>query len=557
VGATSFVRRLGRHRLASALVLAAVAVIVLTGYALRHAYSGDASIYLSYARNAAAGDLFQFNVGQFSSGSTSPLWSLLLGTPFLFGLGLMGAKAFAVIFTVIAFLTTLAAAQRVSGSWTAAAAASLFFLGPATYFAVSLYESGLVLALSALALIAGQRAHRHWHDEGRLTPRAAAPLVATWAALPLARPDAVIIVAAQAVALFAFAPGARRRAASALLAALAVAAIPAAAYFGYSLAELGTFSTSSQERTYALHEVSRHLVGPLYRSAEALREQFRSPWVFGLVPALLGLALLARRRPTRWLGSYGLAVLGGYLLLLTFVAPALYDTYRYLLPTVPIVAAGVAYLLAQARGSGLWWLAVGAAIVAIGGSAGLWLRDSVNVLESFVLTNHEVFERDVTARINRLARPGDAVLSYEVQVRYYLRRDLAVLSQDGITDGKVRPYQDRHDMTGFLLRYRPRWWIADQNVKFRRYLHGSVLERALDEFIRNPRPSSRTLDGIRFRLMATRNRPIARGFGGWQMLFQLGYPSGSRASAGSARRYAPLRRTHARRRGAPAIRRRA
>jgi len=28
----------------------------------------------------------------------------------------------------------------------------------------------------------------------------------------------------------------------------------------------------------------------------------------------------------------------------------------------------------------------------------------------------------------------------------------------------VRPYQDRHDMTGFLRRYRPRFWIADQNV---------------------------------------------------------------------------------------------
>ena len=521
----ALIRLLERRGLAGAVVLAGIGIVLLTAYSLRHAYIGDAAIYLPYARNAADGHLFQFNVGEFSSGSTSPLWALLLAVPFLFTSSVMAAKAFAAVFAVLAFLATVVAAQRVSRSWTAAAVGSLVFLGPAAYFAVSLYESGLVLTLSALALVAGERAYRLWQANGRLTTGAAAPLVAVWAALPLARPDSVLVVAAQAVALFAFAPVPRRQAARALAPALAVAAVPAAAYFGYSYAELDTFSTSSQGRAFALHEASRKLVGPFYRSDDAIDEVLGNPWVFAVVPALAGLVLLARRVETRWLALHGGAVLAGYLFLLTFVAPGFHDTPRYLLPVVPVVAASAAYLVAQARGTALWWVAVAAAVLALGGSAGFWLRDQVDLIQSFVLTNHEVFERDVTATINRLARPDDVVLAYEVQLRQYLRPDVRVLSQDGITDGKVHPYQDGRDMTAFLLRYRPRWWIADQNVKFRRYLHGTVLDRAFDDFKRTPERAARSLDGIRFTLVERRDRPIAPGFGGWQMLFRLSYPS--------------------------------
>lgn len=518
---------IGRHGPGGVIVLAAVGVIALTAYSLRHAYIGDAAIYLPYARNAADGHLFQFNVGEFSSGSTSPLWAVLLAIPFLLGFGVTGAKAFAAIFAVLAFLATVVAAHRMSRSWTAAAVASLVFLGPAAYFAISLYESGLVLMLTALALIAGERAHRLWREENRVTLRGIGPLVAVWAALPLARPDAVIMVVAQAVALFAFAAASRRQAVPALLAALAAAAVPAAAYFGYSLAELGTASTSSQGRAFALQETAKEFVGPFYRSGDAVREILGSPWVFGLVPAVAGLVLLARRHATRWLALYGVAVLCGYVFLLTFVAPGFFDTPRYLLPVVPVIAVAAAHAIAQVRGAMLGPVALVISIVVIGGSAGLWLRDQVDLIQTFGLTNHEVFERDVVAMIERRATPGDTVLAYEVQLRHYLSEDLRVLSQDGITDGKVHPYQESRDITGFLKRYRPRWWIADENVKFRRYLNGTVLDRVRDQFKRSPRPAARTIDGIRFTLVTRRERPIVRGFGGWEMLFRLDYPDGT------------------------------
>jgi hypothetical protein len=513
-------------RLPAVLIAAAGSLaLAYIAYTLRDSYIGDAAIYLPYARNAADGHLFQFNVGEFSSGSTSPLWALVLAVPYLFGAGIGGAKVMAALMAVAAFLTTVAAARRVSGSWTAAAVASLVVVGTMGSYAVGLYESGLVVALSALALIAGARAVEAWRDAGRLDARAAAPLVAVWAALPLARPDAVVLVGAQAVALLAFAPVPWRRAFLPLAAALALAAVPAAAYFGYSLAELGTASTSSQGRAFALQESAAKLFGPLYRTDDAVRELASSPWVFAVVPALAGLALLARRAEGRWVAGYGGLGLLAYVVLLSVVAPAPpYEATRYLVPVLPIVAAGAAYTLSRARGTRLWVPAVAVGALAIGISSGLEADDRVDVLRSFGIGKTEVFETDVSSEIERRARPGDVVLAYEVQLRYYLRDDLEVLSQDGIIDGKVRPYQDEGEITAFLRRYRPRWWIADANVNFRRYLHGTVLQRAFHAFKRDPAPPVRTLDGIRFELVARRDRPLERGFGGWQMLFRLDYP---------------------------------
>ena len=134
-----------------------------------------------------------------------------------------------------------------------------------------------------------------------------------------------------------------------------------------------------------------------------------------------------------------------------------------------------------------------------------------------------MFERDVVGTINKLAHPGDTLLAYEVQLRYYLRTDVSVLSEDGITDAKVRPYQTPARMTAFLRRYRPDWWIADANVTTRPYMRGSVLDRVFTSFKADRTLKTENIGGIRFTLVERRSRPLAPGFGGWQMLFQLSY----------------------------------
>jgi hypothetical protein len=330
-------------------------------------------------------------------------------------------------------------------------------------------------------------------------------------------------VAAEAVALLAFAPVPRGAALRALVPLAALATLPSVAYFGYSIAATGTASTSSDARSYALQEVAREFVGPLYRNADALREVVGSPWIFSLLPALAGLLLLARRADARWLAAHGALSIAGYLFLLTFVAPGFYDSPRYLLPVVPIVVCAVAYLLARASGGALRAAALAAAVLVIGLATADRLNDDLDLIAGFGIDEREVFSKEPVAVVNRMARPGDVLLSYEVQLRLFLRDDVKVLSQDGIIDGEVREYQESRDMTGFLREQRPDWWIADQNVNTRPYLRGSVLERVFDAFKADPTLRSRSYEGIRFELVKRRRRPLQPGFGGWQMLFRVSY----------------------------------
>jgi hypothetical protein len=514
-----------RCPVAAALVLAGLAVIAWTAYRLRGLYVGDAAVYLPYAENAAEGHFFQFNEGEFSSGSTGVLWSLILGISFLFGLDIDGARALATLFAMAALVATFLAAQRVSRSWTAAAVASLFALGTMVFYAVAMYESGLIVLLSAALLLAGDRLLQMWREHGEIGLRALAPVVAIWAALPLVRPDAVILVAAHAVALIAFAPAPRGRAVARVATGLALAALPVLAYFGYSIIELETFSTSSQGRTFALQEVSDEWIGPLYLADDAVDVLFASPWIFVFLPGVAGLALLARwaRERFGWVAAHGLLAVAGYIALLTFVAPGLHDTDRYLLPTVPILATGAAALLARASGSQLWPVAVGLGILAVALPALDELRDRTRFARAAGITEHEVFERDVVRTVEAHADPGDVLLAYEVQLRLFLSDDVDVLSVDGITDGKVAPYQEDSELTEFLEEYRPRFWIADRNAHTRPYLRETVLERVLDAHEADPGSRTFVEDGIRFRLLAARDRPLARAFGGWEALFELSY----------------------------------
>ena len=514
-----------RCPVAAALTVAGLLVTAWGAYRLRGLYVGDAAVYLPYAENAAEGNFFQFNEGEFSSGSTGVLWSLILAIPFVFGFDIDGARAVATLFAMAGLVGTLLAAERVSRSWTAAAVASLFVLGTMVFYAVAMYESGLIVVLSAVLLIAGDRMLQSWRERGEIDLRTMAPVIATWAALPLVRPDSVILVGAHAAALLAFAPAPRGRALAKVAVGLAIAAIPAAAYFGYSLVELDTFSTSSQGRTFALQEVSEEWIGPLYKSDDAIQELFGSPWIFVFVPGVAGLALLARwaRDRWQWVTVYGLLAVAGYIALLTFIAPGLSDTDRYLLPTVPILAAGAAALLARARASRLWPVAVAVAVLAVALPSLDELRDLTRFARSAGIKEHEVFERDVVQRVESLAERGDVLLAYEVQLRLFLRDDIDLLSLDGITDGKVAPYQDDSELTAFLERYRPRFWIADRNVHTRPYLRDTVLERVLDAHERDPERMSFVDDGLRFRLLAVRDRPLARAFGGWEALFEISY----------------------------------
>ena len=521
--ARSTLTALGVERLAAAVVLAGgLAVVAYAAWRLRATYVGDASVYLPYAENAAKGDPFTFNRGEFSSGSTSPLWGLLLGIPHLLGAGAAGVKVLSALAVMAGVLACAVAAQRFSHSWLLAAVAALFVLGTAAFPGLAMYESGLTITLSALALLFGDRMLATWRETGA-PGRARWALVAVWAMLPLTRPDAVSLVAAHVVVLAIFAPTGLRGGVRTLAPLLALAAVPAALYFGYSQAELGTFSTSSQARAFTLQELARDWIGPLYLEDAAIRELVRSPWVLGLAALLIALPLLFRQRRWRWVAVYGGLAFLGYVALLTFVIPGFWDTPRYLGPIVPIAVCALAVALSGVARVVPLWATAAVALLVIGGTAVRDLRQDVRYARAIDISERDVFSRDVTRRLDTLGRPGDELLAYEVQLRYHLRDDMKVISLDGITDPRVAPYRPEGDMTGLLKRYEPRFWVADRNPMGRNYLQGSVLQRALTAFRSDPDLRERTLDGIRFRAVERRQRPQTVGFPGWEILFELEY----------------------------------
>ena len=136
---------------------------------------------------------------------------------------------------------------------------------------------------------------------------------------------------------------------------------------------------------------------------------------------------------------------------------------------------------------------------------------------------NEIMERGVMTRVNRIAPPHATVLAYEVQARYLLRDDLRLLSVNGITDGKVAPYRPKRDMTGFLQRYRPGYWIANDVVKTLPYTRASILDTVIRTYESNPRQRTLGAGGIRFELVARRSHPPPAGFAGWLFLFKLHY----------------------------------
>ena len=163
-----------------------------------------------------------------------------------------------------------------------------------------MYESALVVAAVAASMAFGDAALR------RPATRALAGLEHRLGGHRAGRPDAVLLVACQAVALWLAGRrhgtlGLRRLAATA-----GIAAIPAALYFGASKIALGAFSVSSAGRSFALEEFASSSHGILY-SSQAV-DYFRDNLVV-LVCSLLGIALFAGQRS--WLRTSGSAPLSG------------------------------------------------------------------------------------------------------------------------------------------------------------------------------------------------------------------------------------------------------
>jgi arabinofuranosyltransferase len=259
----------------------------------------DSWIHLHFARNLAAGAGFVYNPGEPVSGSTAPLWTLLLGgAAAVVGPSLLMAKTLGVASAIGAALVVRRAAIAFGAAPPAAltAAIGLLWTGAFAWGALSGMEvtlAALLVAVSALALA---------RDATWISAVAAALAV-------LARPESILLVPLLALAR----PLTVRRA----LLFMLVTAIVLAPFIAFSYATVGRPLPAT-----AVAKIEGGLLGWLggLREPAAVTwltrpRDFSLEWLrwllttHPLLPLALPAIVLAWRRRERALGMVGLALI--------------------------------------------------------------------------------------------------------------------------------------------------------------------------------------------------------------------------------------------------------
>jgi len=510
----------GAERWIAGLAIFAVGgTAILCGVLLLDTFYGDSTIYLIYARNISKGDWFSFNPQEFSSGSTSPLWATILALGFILpGDGVIWAKIISFLFTLLALFFTYRMCNIVGGSKIVGGLGLVvvfYFLAIPGFL---LYESSLLICLVAFLVVLTS-----WLIQFKPTWTKVWPVGVVWSAIPLVRPDALVVVLLSLLALI-IVHRRERKSVLSLIGVFLLSLLPALLYFGYSYVTLGVPSTSGYCRTFAMRETARRVSG-FYFSSSALELFSSYPLFFWLCFLLWG--AVRRRKDSTYLMVFlfSALVIGSYFFMFSFVFPAGWDVERYMLPVVPFIALGTGTGLAEAWGllsKRKYGIVLLMAIFFFLSSP--VVRAAIRVKEQSErgLTFSVITERRIIEYINQIAEEGATVLIYEVQDRYYLRSDLELLSLDGITDGKIIPYLDSGDITSFLWRYQPRYWLANKAVFVRPFLAHSILREVVEQ-TGEREGSSIEIEGITFVNLRVSREPRIANFASYRQLYLLVY----------------------------------
>jgi hypothetical protein len=508
-----------QHLSSCMIILLATIITALSAILLLKTFYGDPSIYLIYARNMASGDFFSFNPGQFSSGSTSPLWALILSIGFVLGPGVVLSKWISLLAVLFALFTVYYSSSFINGSRLAGAFSIMVMMFYITAPGLQLYESSLIVIFISLSITLSQKIAVEGKEHLR---KYLLGLAVIWSAIPLSRPDALYLIILNFLVLAFFFKDFKTR--LLLLCALAFSLFPSLLYFGYSYMVTGSPSVAGYCRAFALKEHADRFLS-VYYSLAAVKTMLKLPTVVWIAFALYGCWRHLREKSMLWLVHFFLLGLSGYVILLTFVSPVSGDVKRYLLPIITLMvpiacySAIVAWNFALKRNSLILRTAI---ILYFVGLPSIYVTRMAVREGERGLNFDTITEKSTINYVNSLASPGDKVLAYEVQARFNLRSDVEMLSLDGITDGKVGPYLESADMESFLMQYKPDFWIANDAIHYRPYLSKGIMNRVVDQ-IGHSIGDSIIVGDILFKniYVAEQNGPADFAF--CRQIFQLSY----------------------------------
>jgi hypothetical protein len=328
------------------LGLSIVAAILFCGIILINTFHGDATIYLVYAKNIAAGDFFSFNPGEFSSGSTSPLWAALLSIGYLSGHGVIAAKIVSLVVTLIGIGVGYQTLLTISGSRLGSLAGIAIAAKLLASYGLLMYESSLIVVLAFLLMLEVYQLLAN-----RISTKRWGAISLIWTLIPLTRPDGIVLVGISLLFLtLHFLQSHQQNSLRTIIIIFLISLIPSLVYYGYSFATLGAFSVSSTCRAFALQESAASLGGISY-STELL-SFFVSSWIMLVftILSLLGFTKMAHQKETKVMFWLSVACIVTYLVLLSLVSPVTHYVERYFLPVVPFFVLSVCIAVRQICG---------------------------------------------------------------------------------------------------------------------------------------------------------------------------------------------------------------
>jgi arabinofuranosyltransferase len=425
----------------------------------------DAWIHQTYARNLAQGQWFTYTGGRASSGSTSPIWTILLSAGHLLGVDpvnwslLLGALFHILTALLVYFLSLLYFGHRWLAAWSAILTALEWHL---VWAALSGMETTLFVAFSLfyLYLIQTQWA-RTWL------------MGLVGGLLFLTRPEGALLIAIAGLkVLWAYLPDWRRALKPLVLMGLAFLLVisPIMIYnsivSGHPLP--GTFGAKYEQ-----------WIAPwtMEKGLRYLKLVFTWFWLRGSLflffPLALAAGWLAWRRRMTDLMPVG-AWLLGLPLAYTFVLPSIGERGRYLMPLIPLVimlgAWAVFEFLRSTQFKRLAWALI---ILATLMTLAFW----VNGARAYVRNVRSLESQHmVVARWLRDHTPPDAVIAtQDIGVLAYFS-DRRLIDMAGLTEPAVVPIMHQPEQMAAFIRRQGADYVVIFPSHYQQLIEGQNLE---------------------------------------------------------------------------------
>lgn len=512
---TSYIKKL--DIMAYFILLFLILSTIICGYLLFSTFWGDSTIYLIYAKNIASTDFFSFNPGEFSSGATSPLWAIILSIGFILGNGIVFSKIIGIIFSILGLIITFKASVVITKSKIGSAIATGFLFNFLILAGLYFYESSLIVCLISILILLTFYIIQNQNN------RLLWILGAIWSLIPLVRPEAMIIVFLNMIILY-FKHRKNREFSLKIIFIFLLSLLPSIIYFGYSYFKLGLFSSS----TYCRIFMSKFTANALpYLYIWPITLIFTELTVLmGLFIGTFGLLKSTKNKDCRWLIFFSLSAIVSFVLIFTVYSPPMHiiDAKRYILPIIPFIvifiSIGISKIMNTYKFSFSIILIALVALTLVASPCLGYITSSIE-LKNRELSFDTTTEKNLIESINSFAEPNATILTFEVQDRFYLRSDLKILSMDGITDGKIAPYLQNQDISGFLWKYKPKYWIVNNATHlpfFSNTILGEIVAKTGDK-----EGSEITIDGITFKNIKTRKDSINPEFWGYTQIYELNY----------------------------------